>query len=141
MRGLYYLNLLALLLLSCTTMDNSYGDKAYWSAEMHFKFAQDATNRKAYKQALKEYDEILIKFSHQVDKVLMAQYERAIIFLRLKRYAESHAILEQLNEDLVDPYKTASVPGWLRVMVPIIYEHVETKMTYLNSKKIKEAEL
>ncbi|NIZ41150.1 hypothetical protein PVA45_06505 [Entomospira entomophila] len=133
----YYFILLSVIVgfVSCATKAQ-HGSRDEWSAEMHFKVAQDAANRRAYKEALREYDEILTKYQDQFDKVAMANYERAVIYFRMKDYEKAHELLTELSGQLQNPM----MPGWVRVMVPIMLEQVESKINATAEKKKKAAE-
>ncbi|NIZ46416.1 hypothetical protein PVA44_06060 [Entomospira nematocerorum] len=130
----YYFIILSVMIgvTSCATKAQ-HGSRDDWSAEMHFKVAQDAANRRAYKEALREYSEILEKYRDQFDKVAMANYERAVIYFRIKDYDTAYALLLELSGQLQNPM----TPGWVRVMVPIMLEQVESKINIRAEKKKK----
>ena len=99
----YFSAIIAILLTlnSCTTYDTALQEQ--WSEEYFFKTAQQAFDRGNLSESLFFYEVFLLRYPQNHSKGIAAEYERAYILYKQKKYDQSElffsTILEKYNSN------------------------------------------
>jgi len=120
-RNLTLLAILAVtasLFLSCASVPTEIDQDM--KEEMFFKNAQEAMDMNRYNVALYYYEVYLVRYPENHHKTIGAEYERALIYFKMKEYDYSKALFLQV----LDKYETSP----FAIMYPERYEILSRKI-------------
>lgn len=126
---LLYLPLFLLFISSCSTVPAKIDDSM--TEEMFFKNAQNAMDEDKYNVALYYYEVYLVRYPENHAKVIAAEYERALIYYKMKDYNYSQTLFTQV----LDKYENSP----FAVLYPERYKILSNKILLQIDKKLNPA--
>lgn len=127
----------ATLFFSCSTVPAEV-DMAM-KEEMFFKNAQEAMDQNRYNVALYYYEVYLVRYPENHHKTIGAEYERALIYYKMKDYEYSKALFEQVLDNYENSPFAVMYPERYRILSEKILALIDEELNP-RSKKDKEAE-
>lgn len=117
---------LTALFLSCTSVPAEMDQDM--KEEMFFKNAQEAMDLNRQHLALYYYEVYLVRYPENHHKTIAAEYERALIYYKMKEYDYSRSLFEEVLDKYENSPFAVMYPERYKILSGKILDRIEEKL-------------